>query len=304
MGEESRFDRREFIAGSAGVVAAGLAAEQASASGRRAKVVVVTGANVIDRDKPVDRAVLRRMMDRGIMELSGKRTAVEGWKTYVRPTDSVALVDSGTWLLNVPEVVCEIARGIKQAGPRAMKLTYCALAERNAAYLGALRAGLPVAGVDADVMDGTTYTIPGKFSERDFTLIVNTPTLKSHTICGVSGVVKHYATMSKTHVRNYHGDSMASAGAALRDEFMGLRHLIIVDALRLGKVTEGPQFYQKSLIFGTDPVATDVIALEVFLRNCETHGRIPPEKHRQLAGTQYGAGIADRARIDVEEVRV
>ena len=71
-----------------------------------------------------------------------------------------------------------------------------------------------------------------------------------------------------------------------------------------GRVRQGPQFYQKSLILGTDPVATDQIALEVYLRNCATHQNIPPDHHRNLAGTRYGAGISDRERIDLVEVTV
>jgi hypothetical protein len=129
-----------------------------------------------------------------------------------------------------------------------------------------------------------------------------TPTLKSHTIAGVSGVVKHYATLSKRPVREFHANGMETAGEVLGTEYNQHRHLVIVDALRFGKTTQGPQYTQGSLLFGTDPVATDVVALEVFLRHCTTENDIPPERHRNLADTRYKAGIADRGRIDVVDL--
>ena len=83
-----------------------------------------------------------------------------------------------------------------------------------------------------------------------------------------------------------------------------MKQLYVVDALRFGETTRGPQYFQKSLIFGTDPVATDMIALEVFLRSCKTFGELPPDHHRTLADTRYQAGISDRTKIDVVEFKV
>ncbi len=304
MSVTSRLSRREVIGGASSLALGGVLSQAALAAQGRAKVVIVSSDDVIDRGRPVNAGALRRMVERGVTALSGKRDVVEAWQTYIRAGDRVALVDSGTWLLNVPEVVVEIARGIKMAGPRSCTVTYCALEERHQDHLAAIRNGIVGVGLNRDSMDGGIYTIPGRFDRHNFDTIVMTPTLKSHTIAGMSGVVKHFATMSKTHVREYHANAMETAGKAIADEFMTVRKLLIVDALRLGKVTEGPQFWAKTLIFGTDPVATDVIALEFFLRHCETHGRIPPDRHRTLAGTRYRAGIAERNRIDVQELRV
>lgn len=302
-----RITRRGFIkdaaAGALAVGAVGpelLAAEQE----KKALVVVVTCPDVIDRDKPLNAGALRRMMDRGITALAGKRDVAEAWKSFIKPSDEVALVDAGTWLYNVPEVLVEAMRGITMASPKSVKLTYCALDERNQQFLGQVRSGLRAAGISESVMDGSIYRMYSNFHKTRFTSLVMAPTLKRHSIAGVSGVVKHYATMSKEGPGPHHPNAMETCGSVIVPEFGHMKHLIIVDALRFGDMTRGPQYYQKSLVFGTDPVATDVIALELYLRNCKTYGDLPPDRHRILADTRYKAGISDRKRIEVRDIKV
>jgi len=307
MSKSNSWTRREFlqraILAGGGIALTGTALKEALTAERpKAKVVIVTCDGVMKDERHLNVGALRRMLERGITELAGKPEVKEAWRTFIRPTDRVALVDAGTWLLNVPQVVVEVAKGIASAKPQSFKLTYCALDPQR--WVEAVRRGLQQVALPADLMDGKVYTFPGRFQRHPFTTIVMTPTLKSHTVAGVSGVVKHYATLSKVHVSNYHPNAMETAGSVLRSEFGHLRHLIIVDALRFGETTRGPQFYQQSLLFGTDPVAVDVVALEVYLRNCRTHGNIPPDRHRILADTRYHAGISDRSRIEVKELKV
>ncbi|MGQ9525136.1 MAG: twin-arginine translocation signal domain-containing protein [Armatimonadota bacterium] len=304
----TQISRRELIKGAAaGALAAGLVGSEALAAQQEAKarVVVVTCTDVIDRNKPLNAGALRRMMERGITALARKRDVAEAWKTFIRPSDEVALVDAGTWLFNVPEVLAEVMRGITMASPKFAKLTYCAYDERNQQWMVQLRSALKSAGIPETVMDGSVYTVRSNgFHRSRFTSLVMAPTLKSSNIAGVSGVVKHYATMSKGGPAPHHPNAMETAGSVIVPEFGHMKHLIIVDALRFGETTRGPQYYQKSLIFSTDPVAADVIALDLYLRNCKTFGDLPPDRHRTLADTRYKAGISDRKRIDVQEITV
>jgi hypothetical protein len=288
----------------AGAIGCGAWAAEAGRKTGRAKVVVVTCPDVIDKDKPLNAPALRRMMDAGITALAGKRDVKEAWKSFIRPGDNVALADSGTWLNNVPEVVVETMRGITMASPKAVTLTYCALDEMKPEFLSQLRDGLKRQGISPGLMDGSVYTIKSNYHKRNYTSLVMTPTVKRHSIAGVGGVVKHYSTMSKDGPAPHHPNAMETAGSVIVPEFGHMSHLVIVDALRFGDLTKGPMFWQKSLIFGTDPVATDVIALEVYLRNCKPYENLPPERHRILADTRYHAGISDRARIDVTDIRV
>ncbi|MCW3094714.1 MAG: hypothetical protein JWL77_332 [Chthonomonadaceae bacterium] len=298
-------NRRAFVRGAAaaGLIAAGLPTELQAAE-RKTRVVVVTCPDVIDKDKPVVAGAVRRMMEAGITRLAGTSDVSNAWKTFIKPSDHVALADAGTWLMNVPEVLVEVMRGITLASPSAAKLTYCALDESHLDFMGKLREGLKAASIPQEVLDGSIYTIRSKYHEQAFTNLVMTPTLKSHTIAGVSGIIKHFATMSKGGPAPHHANAMETAGSVIVPEFGHMKQLYIVDALRFGETTRGPQYYQKSLIFGTDPVATDMIALEVFLKSCKTHGELPPDHHRMLADTRYKAGISDRSKIEVVDMKV
>lgn len=302
----TEMNRREFVRGTAaaGLLAAGLPLETAMAAERKTRVVVVTCPDVIDKDKPVVAGAVRKMMETGITRLAGKNDVTQAWKTFIKPTDQVALADAGTWLLNVPEVLVEVMRGITLAAPSTAKLTYCALDESHTDFMGKVRDGLKGASIPQEVMDGSIYTIRSKYHQQSFTSLVMAPTLKSHSIAGVSGIIKHFATMSKDGPSPHHANAMETAGSVIVPEFGHMKQLYIVDALRFGETTRGPQYYQKSLIFGTDPVATDMIALEVFLRNCKTYGELPPDHHRMLADTRYNAGIGDRTKIELVELKV
>jgi len=298
-----RIGRREFIGGAASL-AAGIAAAPLMAEPRKTKVVIVTCPDVIDRNRPVNTGALRRMFEAGIMRLSGRNDVADAWKTFITPADAVALADSGTWLLNVPEVVAEAARGILLASPQSVSVTYCSLDTQHPDWMAQMRAGVTGAGVPPEALDGAVYTIPSNFHRKRFTALVMTPTLKSHSIAGVSGVVKHFATMSRGGPAPHHPNAMETAGSVIIPEFGHMSHLVIVDALRFGELTRGPKYFQKSLIFGTDPVAADMVALDLFLEHNAPYGDLPPERHRVLADTRYHAGISDRSQIEVVRLTV
>jgi hypothetical protein len=297
---DSGMTRRDFLARSA--VLAGAAAFPKLVLGDdappRAKVVVVTAPSSINGAGNADAAVVRRMMEKGITALSGRNDVAEAWKTFVRAGDKVAFVDAGTKLFNVPETAVEALRGIKLASPADFTFAVCQRSTNNAAWVTAVKAGMAGFDMPETVVNRDIYSIPCHFHEKGFTTIVTTPTLKSHGLAGVAGVVKQYCTMGKVSPRAHHANGMQTAGSVLAEEFSTQRHLVIVDALRFGK-SDTVQYYQGSLIFGTDPVATDMVALEIYLRNCATGNNVPPDRHRSLADTQYKAGISDRARIDV-----
>src|SRR5271165_261537 len=142
-------NRREFVRGAAaaGLMAGALPARLLAEPARKTRVVVVTCPDVIDREKPVVPGAVRKMMETGITRLAGTRDVTRAWKTFIKPTDQVALADAGTWLLNVPEVLVEVMRGITLASPSAAKLTYCALDEGHADFMGKVRDGLKGASI-------------------------------------------------------------------------------------------------------------------------------------------------------------
>jgi hypothetical protein len=295
------FKRSAFVAGSAALAGAPLsgAEESQAPAEEKVRVVVVTSPRVIDRDQPVQEDVLREMLKQGLCALTGKNEAAAAWKVFIRPTDAVCVNEAGTWLANVPEVLAEVVQGVAQAFPRSLKLAY--YGHQSAEWVATMKQLLQARGISPTVMDGSLIS---RLSTEPFTVLVMVPTLKSHTVSGVSGVVKHFATLSQEGPAPHHPDAMHTAGSVIVPQFGHLRKLIIVDALRFGETTKGPSYYQKSLIFGTDPVAVDTIALDLFLEHCKPHGTLPPRYHIEAADKEFHAGTSDRNKIEVQRLTV
>ncbi|MBI5834836.1 MAG: DUF362 domain-containing protein [Armatimonadetes bacterium] len=296
-------DRRSFLGTGAALAAAGLLAGRGQAQAARSKVIVVTCPTAITETDQADAAAVKTMIDKGITALAGTDQVDAAWAALVKTDDKVALVDAGTWLMNVPAVFAEVARGIQSAKPAKLALAICKMTNNNAEYMGKLKAALEAAKVSADLIDPGLYALPCKFGDA-FTLMATLPTVKAHPISGVSGAVKHYATLTAGKVSEYHANGMETAGKVLADEFGKHRHLTIIDGLRWGNGRKGPSFYRKCLLFSTDPVAADAVALKLFLENQQALNNIPPERHIQRAETEYKAGIADLARIDIVDLKV
>ncbi|HUX01431.1 MAG TPA: hypothetical protein VMY35_10680, partial [Phycisphaerae bacterium] len=86
--------RREFLE----MMAAGAAAASALAIGwpaaaqgqPRSRVVVVTHPEVLIREYRVNPPVVREMLDRALVELTGARTEKDAWRSFGRDTDLLA----------------------------------------------------------------------------------------------------------------------------------------------------------------------------------------------------------------------
>ncbi len=171
-----------------------------------------------------------------------------------------------------------------------------------------------------------------------FTKIVNVPNMKDHGASGVTGCLKNMAygsfnnvarshAFSKTHTKTFIG-TLASV-EPVRSRFV----LHVMDGLK-GIWHGGPfqrdrkfAFYPKQMMFGTDPVAMDRILLDVIEDKRKAEGVVSvqdrnpeitkdvkpldPNKnvyvrepgHIQYAGS-LGLGVVDKARIDLQEIRL
>ena len=296
-------NRRAFLGAGVSLAAAGLLTGRTEAQTARAKVVVVTCPKAISESDEADAVAVRAMMDAGMKSLTGADTPDAAWASVVKADDKVALVDAGTWLLNVPAVYAEVARGIQSAKPAKLTLAVCKYTAANGEYMGRLKAALGAAAVSADLLDSTLYALPCRFGDA-FTLMATLPTVKSHPISAVSGAVKHYATLTAGKIADYHPNGMENAGKVLADEFGKHRHLTIIDGLRWGNGRKGPSTYRKCLVFSTDPVAADAVALKLFLETDKPQTDVPPQRHIERAQTEFKAGVADLARIDIVDLKV
>jgi len=201
----------------------------------------------------------------------------------------------------VPEVLLGVMSAAAQASPKTLKLACYSRRPQEQDWVKTIKAGLKELGIPASAMDTSLIS---RISTEPFTVLIMVPTLKSHEVAGVSGVIKHFATISKEGPQGHHPNAMKTAGSVIVPQFGHLRKLIIVDALRFYRTLEGEHYFQKSLIFGTDPVATDTIALDLFLKHCIALSKIPPRLHIEAADKEYKAGTCDRAKIEVRTVEL
>src|SRR6266545_755684 len=177
---------------------------------------------------------------------------------------------------------------------------------------------------------------------RRLTKIINIPNMKDHGATGVTGCLKNiaygsFSNVARTHQRGKsHTYSIVGTLAAM-EPLRSRTVLQIMDGLR-GVWHGGPfarttryVFYPRQMMFGTDPVAIDRLLLDIIenkrreqgaisiwdrsassLKIDDTRARdadpnvniiIREPGHVEYAST-LGLGVSDRARIDVEDIRL
>jgi len=246
-------------------------------------VVLVRDAEAADASGKLRPDVVQRMLDRGICELLGVKTPVEGWKRIVGTAD-IAGIKTNVWkfLPTPPEVET------------------------------AIRARLAEAGVAADRL-----RIDDRGARRtlsDCPVIVNARPLRTHHWAGIGGCIKN-PIMFAEDPSFYHPDMCANL-ATLWDlpALKGKVKLNVLVALTPQFFSRGPHHFDSryvwtygGILLSADPVAVDTIGvrlLEAKRRTFFEEERPLTEvaKHVRLAGEKHGLGVSDPARIDLVNV--
>ncbi len=262
------------------------------------RMVDVHAAAAIDPESDrVNRALLRRMVERGMMTLAGTKSAPEAWRKFFGKEDVVGVkvnASGAPGCVSSPELVNEVIAGLESAG---VALPNIYLYERPSQQvdlvgyqmwvpdgvhvLGVERRQAEAANYDQDVYVETSFF--GEENTRShlvrlvsqkLTRIVNVPNLKDHSAAGVTGALKNIAYGSFSNVARSHRNSKTHTrtfiGKLCTVEPLRSRTVLhILDGLRA--VYHGGPFaatrrflwYPASLWFGTDPVAMDRQVLEV-----------------------------------------
>jgi len=255
---------------------------------------VLSGARIVP-------AAVREMVDEGMKALTGEPTPAAAWSKLFAPADVVALKvnPSGTPLTvtSIP-LVREVIRSLNAVGvPNRNIIVYDRHSNQMEVigYHNLLPPGIRVVGLDRRwVIEGgtrpgydpTVYCEMNCFGERETrsylasivvseaTKIINLPTLKEHNASGVTGCLKNIAygsfnNVDRTHVfpKTYTDPVIAVMCTAPPIRAKTVLH--IMDGLRAvyhsGPFAWNPEFVweARTLLFGTDPVATDRIELEI-----------------------------------------
>ena len=283
-----------------------------AAAPARSRVVVVTHPEVLIKDYRANPPIVRQMLDRAVMELSGAKTEAEAWRQVGREDDFVAVKYNS---MGRPTLESHVE-----------------INEAVAAQLAAL------AKVDSKKILAVDRTVPAPYDElsEPFTLpsrslatrlrrlytdqataIVNVSVLKTHFGEGQSAALKNHLG-SINNPAAYHGwepDRMPlsipelNALAPIRTK----TRLVIIDAIRplyAGGPTDNPEYRwdYRGLIVSKDPVAAEAVGMRVLeAKRAEVRKKEWPMTAARLMvahAQKIGLGQADPARIDLVEIKM
>jgi uncharacterized protein (DUF362 family) len=271
------------------------------------KVVEVFDPRAISNNRVSEPAV-RRMLDAGMRELTGKSSLLDAWSLFVKPNDVVGIKinpSGAPACYSSPELVREIIRCLELIGvPRHNIVIYDRYSYE--VEMGSFQAFLPVGirlvGIengwpDLSGYDMNVYCEANFFGEwetrsylacvvsREVTKIINVPTLKDHSASGVTGCLKNLGYGSFNNVARSHHQPITFTDPLIGimcsvEPLRSKAVLHIMDGMREvwhgGPLTQVQKFIAQSglLILGTDPVAVDTIELETIEKKRKLEGAL------------------------------
>ena len=274
--------RRDFIRGTVGATLAVSVLRVPWAKGIEkavgpSLVTVVRDKNVMDAGFKVNSNILQGMLDRTVLQVTGKRKIREAWADLVKPDDIVGLVPT-PFLNPTHEELVDVVKAslMKEVG----------IPEKNI------------------IMAQGGKRKPGRC-----TALISMPALKGHWLTGIGTVIKNYI-MYSGRPSNYHQEKSAKLGEIwLIPEVKSKTRLVLVDAIH-PLCDKGPQsdprykWAYNGLIAGTDPVAVETVCLKILtekrhaLRG-EPWPISPPPICVEAADKAYGLGTSKMEEIKI-----
>ena len=279
----SNLTRRDFIRGTAAVLAASTAfGQEPAAASKKTRVVLVRHPEALDADSSFNEPVIQQMLDEAVAKLLDQPDPISAFKKLLKPEDVVG-IKSNVWsFLPTPAPVEKaLKRRVLDAGVK----------EENI-------------GID----DHTVRTNPIFVKS---TALINARPLRTHYLAGMSGCIKNYIMFGESQPE-YHPDNCASLGSLFNlPQVKGKTRLNVLCVLTPQYYGRGPHNFSRryvwnyrGLIVGEDPVAVDTIGLRLLMakrrKELGPAQELPPvPKHIQLADTKYGIGTSDLAKIEL-----
>ena len=274
--------RRDFIRGTVGATLAVSVLRVPWAKGSEkavgpSLVTVVRDKNVMDAGFKVNSNILQSMLDRTVLQVTGKRKIREAWADLVKPDDIVGLVPTPHLNPTHEELVDVVKASLMK------------------------EVGIPEKNI---IMAQGGKRRPGKC-----TALISMPALKGHWLTGIGTVIKNYI-MYSGRPSSYHEEKSAKLGEIwLIPEVKSKTRLVLVDAIH-PLCDKGPQsdprykWAYNGLIAGTDPVAVETVCLKILtekrhaLRG-EPWPISPPPICVEAADKVYGLGTSKMEEINI-----
>jgi uncharacterized protein (DUF362 family) len=312
--------RRAFLRGTVGTIVGAsvgrsLIAKAEVAQAKKSRVVLLRDPAYF-KDRKVDPAVARKMIDRIVCRLTGKDSAADAWKVLFSPKEKIAIKVNCLYppVTSNPETVQAMVDSMADAG---FDPTRIIIFDRSDGDLSKCRFTVNKSSKGAKCYGTTEYVLPVKVRGVDTKIsriladdvdaLINVPVLKHHTISGITASLKnHLGTVPNPGALHPENCSRLAELNAL-DPIRKKTRLILLDAAR-GQCDRGPSFSPSHLssysgmMASTDTVAIDTIAAEEILamrHKMDIQGPIrPPAKHIELSA-KMGLGIGDLSGIDL-----
>jgi hypothetical protein len=274
-------DTARFALGSAVLMSNPLGAF-GSSEDKKARVVLIRNAALINASGTIDKKVLTAMMDEAVVKLTQTGSVAEAWKKIIRPEDVVGIKTNQWRSLPTPAELEEILKA---------RVMDTGVTESN------------ISVKDWGVLNDPVF--------KRSTALINTRPMRTHAWSGVGSLLKNYIMFSP-QPPSYHDDSCADlAKLWVLPEVKGktrLNVLVMITPLFHGV---GSHHFNKEytwpyqgLIVGIDPVAVDSVGVQILQAKRreffkEDRPLNPPAKHIFLADTRHHLGTADPAKIDL-----
>ncbi len=254
----------------------------ASTTQHKTKVILIRNENVLDSAGKMNAEIMQDMIDGALVELTGKDTVDQAWKSVLKPEDVLG-IKSNVWRrLPTPS---ELEQAIKK---RAMEVG--------------------ISESDIGISDRGVLTDP-VFQRA--TALINARPLRTHAWSGLGTLIKNYITYTNKKP-SFHPDSCADLAELWKfKEVKGKTRLNVLVVLTPLFHGVGPHHFNQKyvwsyygLLVGFDPVAVDSVGVRLINAKRlayfgEDRPINPPPKHVLLADTRHGLGTADPNKINL-----
>jgi len=290
----------------------------------RSKVLIVKNNSLVDPSTGnISPIVLKKMINRGMMALTGQKEISSCWKKFFSPNDIVGIKVNclgGRMIATHPELVTVIMEGLRKAGiPDNQIIIWDRLTEelKKAGYRTNLRSrGVKCFGTDAVGYDpipelvGSIGSCFSKIISTHCTALINVPVLKDHDLAGVSLGMKNF--FGAIHNPNKYHDSNCNPYVADLNSHPYIKNklrMVVLDGIT-AQCNGGPAYNAKwnwnysGILVSRDPVALDRIGTKIIEEQRKKEGLLPLNQVKR-----YPQYISTAARLhlgesDIEKIEV
>jgi uncharacterized protein (DUF362 family) len=322
-------NRRQFLQWTAGLSAftAGIIkpclsfCSSKSLKSGTATVIIVRRPEVYVRPGEVSPEIIRRMIVRGITQLTGVSDANKAWQSLFSPRETIGIKVNAMGGRNIcthAEVAYAVAGSLVEAGFKPHQIIIwdriTAELERGGYTIKRDGDGIRCFGTDSNYeyepeMSGSIGSCFSTVLSQKCDCLISMPVLKDHDLSGVSLSLKNfYGSIHNPNKYHDNGCDPYIADVNNHPYIKNKLRLVICDGLT-ALCNGGPGYKPQwawpysGLIFSRDPVATDQVGCQIIEDQRKTMGlqslaalnRAP--KHIQTAA-QRGLGIADVNKIN------